>query len=360
MIKHPEKAGILIYLKNIFRFIRPYLWLVSLVILPNLFAARTDVIILANGDKITGEIKTMDMGTLTYKTDDMSTIQIDWSKVRSIRSVNTFEIKLTNGMIYYASPDTASKPGKVAIVTQFEPEYVAIEVNLYEIVSIIRIKNIIWSRFNGKYSLGIGLKKADKTSTFNFNASTTYRSRKLLSQLSLVSNRSRVDTGRINSNQNFDFYMYRSFKTDWYAGGVVSFQQNTELGLDLRGLFAAEVGNFAIKNNLHELMIGGGLQATREWTNDGQVNNYIEGKLSVYYKIFKFQHPKIDVTSNFVVYPGLSNWGRVRTEFNADASLELFKDFFLGFNIYHKFDNRPAEGASKSDWGLNTTLGYSF
>ncbi len=361
MIKNPEKPGILIYSKTILRFLRFHLWFITfLLILPDLFAARTDVIVLANGDKITGEIKTMDLGTLTYKTDDMGTIQVDWSKVRSVHSVNTFEIKLTSGIIYYASPDTSSTPGKVAIVTQFAPDYVAIEVNLYEIVSIIRIKNIIWSRFSGKYSMGMGLKKADNTSTFNFNASTSYRSKKVMSQLSLTSNRSRVQEGNINSNQNLNFYLYRQFKTDWYTGGSVSFQQNTELGLDLRALLAAEVGTFLIKSNLQELMVGGGLQGTKEYTNDGEINNYIEGKLNLNYKIFKFQHPKIDVTSGLFAFPGLSNWGRIRTEINVEASLELFKDFFLGLNAYHNFDNRPSIGASKSDWGFNTTLGYSF
>lgn len=360
MIKNQEKAGRLVYSKIIFRFLKFLLWIIPFLVPPALYAARTDVIILDNGDKITGEIKTMDMGTLTYKTDDMGTIQVDWSKVVSIRSKNTFEIKLSNGMIYYASPDTISTPGMVALVTQFTPDYVAIEVNLYEIVNIVRIKNIVWSRFSGKYSMGLGLKKADNTSTFNFNATTTYRSKKIFSQLNLVSNRSKVDSGRINSNQNYDLNLYRQFKTYWYTGGSVSFEQNTELGLDLRGLLSAEIGTFLIKNNLQELMAGGGLQATKEWTSDGEVNDYFEGKIRLSYKIFKFQHPKIDVISSFLAFPGLSNWGRIRTEFNANASLELFKDFFFGLNAYHKFDNRPAVGASKSDWGFNTSLGYSF
>jgi hypothetical protein len=125
-------------------------------------------------------------------------------------------------------------------------------------------------------------------------------------------------------------------------------------------LLAAEIGTFLIKSNLQELMIGGGLQGTKEWTNDGEINDYLEGKVSLNYKIFKFQHPKIDVTTSFLAFPGLSNWGRIRTEINANASLELFKDFFFGLNAYYKFDNRPSAGASKSDWGFNTSLGYSF
>jgi len=66
------------------------------------------------------------------------------------------------------------------------------------------------------------------------------------------------------------------------------------------------------------------------------------------------------VGSSIVVYPGLSNWGRIRSDINANASLELFKDFFFGLDFYYKFDNQPAEGASKSDWGFNTSIGYTL
>ena len=302
----------------------------------------------------------MELGTLTYKTDDMGTLQVDWSKVKSIRSTNTFEIKLSSGLIHYASPDTTSNPEMVAIVTQFAPDYVASNVNLREIVSIVRIKNIFWSRFSGKYSLGVGLKKADNTSTLNLNANTSFRSRKIMSNLNLVSNRSKTESGTDNVNQYINFSVFRILKGNWFAGASTSAEQNSELGLDLRILLGADAGKYVVQNNLHQLLLGGGIQTTREWRADSETKNFLEGKLGAQYKIFKFQHPKIDVSSSIIVYPGLSNWGRIRSDINANASLELFKDFFFGLDFYYKFDNRPAEGASKSDWGFNTSIGYTL
>ena len=38
---------------------------------------KTDVVILKNGDRITGEIKKLDRGKLKLKTDDMSTVYIE-------------------------------------------------------------------------------------------------------------------------------------------------------------------------------------------------------------------------------------------------------------------------------------------
>ena len=348
-------------IRNITRLPRFLFCFFFILVIPSfLFAQRTDEILLGNGDKITGEIKKMELGTLSYNTDDMGTLQIDWSKVKSIRSTNTFEIKLSSGLIHYASPDTTSNPEMVAIVTQFAPDYVASEVQKSEIVSLIRIKNITWSRFSGKYSLGIGLKKADNTSTLNFNADTEYRSRKIMSDLNLVSNRSKTESGTNNINQQINLSVFRIIKGYWFAGSSTSAEQNSELGLDLRILIGAVVGRYVVQNNLHQLLLGGGIQGTREWRADSDTENFLEGKLSANYKIFKFQHPKIDVSSGIVVYPGLSNWGRIRSDINANASLELFKDFFFGLNFYYKSDNQPAEGASKSDWGFNTSIGYTL
>ena len=39
-------------------------------------AAKTDVVTLKNGDRITGEVKRLDRGRLRYSTDDMGTIYI--------------------------------------------------------------------------------------------------------------------------------------------------------------------------------------------------------------------------------------------------------------------------------------------
>jgi len=44
-----------------------------------------------------------------------------------------------------------------------------------------------------------------------------------------------------------------------------------------------------------------------------------------------------------------------------DFRWELVKDFFWGFSIYYSFDNQPeTPGASTSDYGAVTSLGWSF
>ena len=42
---------------------------------------KTDVVRLANGDHITGEVKSLNRGQLEYKTDDAGTIYFEWDKI---------------------------------------------------------------------------------------------------------------------------------------------------------------------------------------------------------------------------------------------------------------------------------------
>ena len=42
---------------------------------------KTDVVTLANGDRITGEIKRLDRGRLEFKTDDAGTLYLEWDKL---------------------------------------------------------------------------------------------------------------------------------------------------------------------------------------------------------------------------------------------------------------------------------------
>jgi hypothetical protein len=57
----------------------------------------------------------------------------------------------------------------------------------------------------------------------------------------------------------------------------------------------------------------------------------------------------------------MTTWGRVRLEYDLAAKVEVVKDVYVGLTIYDNYDNNPsASSASKNDWGLITSLGYTF
>ena len=60
-------------------------------------AAKTDIVILQNGDRITGEAKSLEAGVLRFSTDHMGTINIEWRYIRRIISNKTQTVEMTDG-----------------------------------------------------------------------------------------------------------------------------------------------------------------------------------------------------------------------------------------------------------------------
>ena len=76
---------------------------------------KTDVVILINGDRITGEIKKLDRGKLEYSTDDMGKVYIEWDKINRIWSMDRFEIRLDTGERYIGQIREAPEPEKMVV-----------------------------------------------------------------------------------------------------------------------------------------------------------------------------------------------------------------------------------------------------
>jgi uncharacterized protein YycO len=64
------------------------------------FAAKTDVVVLKNGDRFTGEVKQLTRGQLKLSTDDAGTIYIEWDKIVSVTTALQYEVVTTNGVRY--------------------------------------------------------------------------------------------------------------------------------------------------------------------------------------------------------------------------------------------------------------------
>ncbi len=63
-------------------------------------AQDDDVVIFNNGDRLTGEIRGLARGFLSFNTDATGTIQIEWTEVAELRSDQSFEIYLISGQRY--------------------------------------------------------------------------------------------------------------------------------------------------------------------------------------------------------------------------------------------------------------------
>jgi len=114
------------------------------------FAAdKTDVVVLVNGDHLTGEIDQLQKGQLQYKTDHEGTIQVEWAKIVQITSTRLFEVVTSDGRRFLGSLGRA-EPGFILIVGGGEVP----ALTFAEVTEITPIGASFWKKLDGSLSAG--------------------------------------------------------------------------------------------------------------------------------------------------------------------------------------------------------------
>ena len=86
--------------------------------------------------------------------------------------------------------------------------------------------------------------------------------------------------------------------------------------------------------------------------------NNAEALAGLTFSTFRFK--TVDINSQTVVFPSLTDPGRVRVSSQSNLEIELFRNFNWVFQFYENFDSRPPVVAPKNDLGVTTSLGWKF
>lgn len=333
---------------------------ISSVLLFNSFslAQKTDVVILNNGDKITGEIKYLKVGILTFKTDNMETVSIQWNKIKSISTKNFFEIELEDGRVYFGSIEPCEEDGMLVV------KGVTLETKLFMryIVIINRIKESFWDILDGYIKFGFSFTKASQIGQISLGGNAKYRTKINLSELTLNSVITTTSAEPTSRKQDLSFSYQHNLKYQWFGGGLVSLEENTELGIKLRSSLGGGIGNNIIYSGNQWMYSLVGLSVNQELKTDGSDPTYnMEGLINAQFQFFKYDHPKANLLTYIYIFPSLTNLGRYRFNYNAQLSWEIFIDFYWDLTFYFEYDNKPdAENSSQSDYRIDTSIKFEF
>ena len=345
---------------SIFKTYSKPIFILFLIIISNysLLAQRTDVVILKNGDKITGEVKYMRVGILTYKTDNMETIEIQWNKIKSITTKNFFEIEVADGRVFFGSIAPGEDEDRMTV------KGVTMDHNLFMkyIVRINRIKETFWDIIEGSVKLGFSFTKASNIGQVSLGGNAKYRTKINVTELALNSVFTTSDEELTSSKNDLSFSYQHNLKDEWFGAGIASLQENSELGIKLRTSVGGGLGNNFIQSQNQWLFTLAGLSVNREAKTDQTEAIYnLEAIISAQYQFFKYEHPKATFLTYTNIFPSLSNLGRFRFNYNAELSWEMVIDFYWDLTFYFEYDNQPqSEDASKSDYRIETSLKYVF
>ena len=322
-----------------------------------LFAQKTDILVLKRGDAITGEVKQLSRGKLSYKTDDMGTLSVEWDKVAHLTSTNYFDVENKYGARFFGRLSASEEPGELLIILADTAT-----VRMLDIVSISRIRASFWSRLDGSVNIGFNFQKANDNRQLSGSGEVKYRGEKWAAQLDGDTYFQRQEGSAQTSRNNISLAGRRILGNHWSVLAVGSLEQNQQLGLDLRQTIGLGPSRELVHTNRMTLFVVASLAYANEaYTDEEGTTNTIQLPLGGDFEFFLFDSPKTDIGTDLTVTPILNDFGRWRIDFNASLSYELISDFTIGFSFFDNFDSRPPSvTASTNDYGLTFNVGYIF
>lgn len=329
--------------------------LFAVISLDVLAQRKTDIVTLYNGDRITGEVKSLDSGILNFSTDSMGTIKIEWQEIARLESKYYYEIRLGSGERYYGSIEPAERPGQLLVE---EPDGVQ-GLEWLEVVDMRPIEENFVDRLNVYFSAGYSYSRASSVAQTSINTDISYEDksgRNSLTGRTSITDDSEETTSSTRIDLNRAVWgkrpnVFRSFFTNY--------ENNDELALDYRVGVGMGLGRAFLDTYRNRLTGIAGLQVITEESGTAGTDENLELYLSSRYRAWRFNTPELDLDLILNLYPSLTDSGRLRSDSNLRLRWELIEDLFFDITAFGSYDNR-ADADNDIDYGVTTGVGWEF
>jgi hypothetical protein len=342
----------------------PFLLLItlsSLWALPVSAAPKTDTVYFKNGDKLTGEIKSLRRGQLNLNTEATGTIGIEWEKIAAIISNQNIQIEMGSGLRYFGHIATSEESSELIIETKQGPRTLDPE----RVITMEPIEGEGIHALDIDVSIGYNFAKAGSVAQGNAGLNMDWRSRTRIESLRFSTTTTDADSessiDESSKRVTLGLQHRRLRKNRWYNDAGLSIDRNDELGLNLRTSISASGGRYVIQSNTMLWSLDAGLQVSREdLVADLNDSDSLEATFKTKFDWFVFHDPEFDWSTTIQLIPSLTESGRLRGEVDTKLQWELLGDLNWGISLYASFDNQPSSEGSTSDYGVNTSLTYEF
>jgi hypothetical protein len=316
---------------------------------------KTDVLILRNGDSMTGEFKGLTRGLVEFKTDAMSTIYVKWPRVITAATDKEFEIHLDDGRIFVGTMDPTDS-AQVIIRDLID----TLSVPTQSVVEMVRLKRTWFQRLDGNFSLGFDFTQQNNKVDLYLNGEVRYDIPRNRFRLTYDGTFSRQDSVSNITRRDFRFDYSNLLSKNWFWGITAANSENSQLGLENATQVGIGPGRFLVQSNRVELMAALVPYIRREtYVNDAPRTT---APLAVVadFELFNWAGMSTDLSSRLSVAPVLNDSGRWQVSFNAKVKRELLNQLYLTVGVVEIYDSKPPSNTNKNDFSLSSSLGWSF
>ena len=320
-------------------------------------AAKTDIVILTNGDRVTGEIKKLEAGILQYNTVTMGTVNIESRFIQTIITEKQQVIETTDGDRWLGKLQKPEDSEDVQIVTVRG----AVDIDPGEIVSAWPVEATFLDKMDLSFSVGYEYQKSTGIGNFSGASDFLYRTDQRVFDATFRTNVTTQEAAEDQERLELRFN-YQRLLEDWrFRALLASYESNEALGLDRRITGGGAFGRYLSKTNLNWLNYYVGAIANAERSVGGEETTSIEAVLGSRWRYFQFATPERILDTSLSVFPSLTESGRWRGDLRTTFKLELLDDLFWTMEFFATYDSEPLDlDAEKSDYGIITGFGWSY
>ena len=335
----------------------------ALLLATPLFAREsTDVIVMKNGDHLTGEIKGLNAGVLYISMEYiLGTSSVQWSKVARLESKQLFLVKTEDGSVYKGTLNTSMTPGGRPVEIQVvEASGKEVVIDSSRIVEMDMTSAKFFQRFNGYINTGIIYSKGNQSTQFNLGSEVAYP-RERWAAGAIFSSALSASTGTSIATRNeLDVDAFHLMRANhWFYDGLGTFLQSSEMGITRQGTFGGGIGLYLKNSNLTRIsVVAGFVGQNTEYQQNIAPQNLASGLIGANLQFFRFN--KTNGNLNAVLMPVISEPGRVKFNMNSTYYIKLTGNLRWNFSFYGNWDSRPPGGRSGGDYGSSSGLTWTF
>lgn len=320
---------------------------------------RTDLLLLARGDRVTCEIIRLESASLSVRTRNLGTVDVDWPDVVGLVSTQFFEVERADGVRLIGTLDVSEPPGMLVVRAGVDA---ATPIPMAEVVGIDQLDANLWRSRRGYLDLGWSFAQADRDTSFSLGAEVTLhgrwaRWRNALSS-SISDDAATERSERHVAESSVELPAGRRF----LGMGWATWERNDDLGLDARTTVGGVFGWVPVHAAKGRVVLGPGAAESQErYVDGGEESTVTSGVLLAAGEYHRFGRYGTRASLSTLWFPVLSGPSRHRVEVRAGLRQKLGSDFTFSVTPYYSYDSRPpAASAATEDWGWVTSIGWQF
>jgi putative salt-induced outer membrane protein YdiY len=304
-------------------------------------AARADIVLMANGDRISGKVAEVSEGTLTIGTDYAGTVRISWEKVSSVQTDEPVMIRLNDDTLV-SGRILATENGKFKFQEEGQP--VPREIPKAGLVQL-KEPGLQW---HGDVTLAGKVENGNSNSKNAFlKAEIVMENENIRAVVRGIASREKTD-GVLTEDNYFALLKFdRHLSLSSFAYISDEALRDRFEDLQFRNVTSIGLGYTLAKMDGLNVWIEAGPAVMVEKLSDGTDDTWGGGRLGVHAAV---SLPLgLEIRDDFVYWANFERWVNWQLHNEVTLSSRLLEGIHVSFAILTDVDNEPSTGRKSTD-----------